>query len=91
MMAMTKADKAMIDAFLAKGAPRQFAEGDTGEDWNLLRYLERSGRKAYPRLGATRALVTYIIDGKSHTRTQFIALVNQLRAAEGKRPIGSPQ
>lgn len=89
MMAVTAADKAMIDAFLAKNALRRFQEADTGDDWNLLRFVERHGHKVYPRLGATRALVTYILDGKQRTRAQFIAFVNKLRAKDGLPAIGS--
>jgi hypothetical protein len=89
MMAMTREDQAMIDAFMAKRAPRRFEQGDTAEDWNLLRYVERHGHKAFRNLGATMALLTYSIDDKVLSRAQFLALVNQMRAEDGKPPIGS--
>lgn len=89
MMAASAADQALIDAFLAKNAPRRFETGDTGDDWNLMRFLERKGHKAYPRLGPCKHLNVYVIDGKPHTRRAFIAFINKLRAAEGKPRIGS--
>jgi hypothetical protein len=84
----TQDETAAIDAFLKKNAPRKFESGATGNTSDLIDWLNVHTRRKASRAGAARAGgKIYIVDGKRHDFTGFLALVNAERKKKKLEPI----
>lgn len=92
MMAATLSpdELALTKAFMAAKGVRRFPEADSGDEFNVLQYLARKGYRAFrmASVSQNRKLHKFVFGGKLHTRAEFMALVDQIRARDGLPAIG---
>ncbi len=82
MMAMTPADKALVDAYLAKHKPRRFEIGASGNPIVVLDWLQGQGiNAAYAGKGKIR-IGRAIVDV-----TGLFERANEIRRAKGLEPF----